>query len=194
MKKKFLLLLLPISALFMTGCSSDEESFEDKVIRKFTYVDSAQKQLEATVEDLTAQIKILKNEVGISDRANFTDKEINFSSIKVLANGAETNSNGDVRISGNTEFKVSVDVLNTTKENISQLICQMYVTYTKDGAYLDRHLLDTRFDVLPASVRKQIEFSNIPAKGSDVDHELTIILKDATGNEITRFTKKIAIK
>ena len=192
--KKRLLLLLPMSAFFLVGCSSTEESFEDKVIRKFTYVDSSQKQLEATVEDLAAQVKILKSEIGLTDISRFTNKEINFSSIKVLAEGAETNSKGEIRISGNTEFKVNVDVLNTTNENLSQLICQMYVTYTKDGTYLDRYLLDTRFDILPASVRKQIEFKNIPVKGSDVDHELTVILKDINGNEITRFVKKIYVK
>lgn len=192
--KKRLLLLLPMSAFFLVGCSSTEESFEDKVIRKFTYVDSSQKQLEATVEDLAAQVKILKSEIGLTDISRFTNKEINFSSIKVLAEGAETNSKDEIRISGNTEFKVNVDVLNTTNENLSQLICQMYVTYTKDGTYLDRYLLDTRFDILPASVRKQIEFKNIPVKGSDVDHELTVILKDINGNEITRFVKKIYVK
>lgn len=194
MRKKILLLLLPMSAFFLVGCSSKEESFEDKVIRKFTYVDSSQKQLEATVEDLAAQVKILKSEIGLTDVSRFTNKEINFASIKVLAEGAETNDKGDIRIAGNTEFNVNVDVLNTTNENLSQLICQMYVTYSKDGTYLDRHLLDTRFDVLPASVRKQIEFKGIPAKGSDVDHELTVILKDVSGNEITRFTKKIYVK
>lgn len=193
MKRKVLLMICMISILPLVGCTKKKESFEDKVIRKFTYVDSAQKQLEATVEDLTSQVKMLRAELGISSTPAYTDNEINFSSIKIAAKSV-ANENNTIVLKENSEFNLKVDIMNSTDENLSQLTCQTYVTYKRNGQYYDRHLLDAKFDVLPKSVRKQIEFKSIPTKESDVEHLLTIIIKDLNGNTITTFEKKLTVK
>lgn len=193
MKKKILLILLVVASFSLVGCGKKEESFEDKVVRKFTYVDSAQKETDAKIEDLLSQVDILKREVGISDTPKFTDEEINFSSIKVAAKSAKEFEDS-VTLAPNSEFNLSIDVMNTTEENLSQLIVQAYVTYKLDGKYFDRHLVDTRFDVLPKSVRKEIKFEGIPTKGANYEHILTVIIKDVNGNAITTFNKKINVK
>lgn len=192
MKKKTLIAFLILSSALSVGCSK-EESFEDKVVRKFTYVDSAQKKLEAQVEDMVAQIELVKSAVGYNEKPKFTDKDLNFSSIKVLAKEALTEK-GEVALKPNSEFDLSIDVINTTSENISQYIVQCYLTYNRDGQYYDRYLLDTRFDVLPKSVRKKIEFKDIPLLGEETEHLLTLKIKDLKGNEIASFEKKIYIK
>lgn len=192
MNKKRLVAFLMLSASLFVGCSK-EESFEDKVIRKFTYVDSAQKKLEAQVEDMVAQLELVKNAVGYNEKPKFTSEDLNFSSVKVLAKEALTEK-GEVALRPNTEFDLSIDVINTTDENISQYIVQCYLTYNQNGTYYDRYLLDTRFDVLPKSVRKKIEFKDIPVLGGDTEHILTLIIKDLKGNEITSFEKQIYIR
>lgn len=192
MNKKTLLLFLALSSSMFVGCTK-EESFEDKVVRKFTYVDSAQKKLEAQVEDLTAQIELVKSAVGYDEKPKFTDKDLNFSSIKVIAKEAQTEK-GEVAVNPNSEFDLSIDIINTTDENISQYIVQCYLTYNKDGQFYDRYLVDTRFDVLPKSVRKKIEFKDIPVLGKETEHLLTIIIKDLKGNAISTFDKKIYIR
>lgn len=193
MKKKIILTLIAISCISLVGCTNKEESFEDKVIRKFTYVDSAQSKLEAKVEDMEAQIEILKKEVGLSDTAKFTEKDINFSSVKVQAKEAKS-SEGEVLLPANSNFNLSIDVMNTTEENLSQMIVQAYLTYNRNGQYYDRHLVDTRFDVLPKSVRKQIEFKDIPVMDANTEHILTIVIKDVKGSTITSFEKTIHVK
>lgn len=193
MKRKLLLVIFTIGALSLVGCSSQEESFEDKVVRKFTYVDSAQKQLEAAVEDLTSQVSLLRTELGISSTSKYTDKDINFSSIKVAAKSV-TNAGDTIVLDADSEFNLKIDVMNSTDENLSQLTCQAYLTYNLNGQYYDRHLVDTRFDVLPKSVRKQIEFKSIPTKGSNIEHILTVIIKDLNGNAISTFEKKLTVK
>lgn len=192
MNKKTLLLFLALSSSMFVGCTK-EESFEDKVVRKFTYVDSAQKKLEAQVEDLAAQIELVKSAVGYDEKPKFTDKDLNFASIKVIAKEAQTEK-GEVAVNPNSEFDLSIDIINTTDENISQYIVQCYLTYNKDGQYYDRYLVDTRFDVLPKSVRKKIEFKDIPVLGKETEHLLTIIIKDLKGNAISTFDKKIYIR
>lgn len=193
MKRKLLLVIFTIGALSLVGCSGQEESFEDKVVRKFTYVDSAQKQLEAAVEDLTSQVSLLRTELGISSTSKYTDKDINFSSIKVAAKSV-TNAGDTIVLDADSEFNLKIDVMNSTDENLSQLTCQAYLTYNLNGQYYDRHLVDTRFDVLPKSVRKQIEFKSIPTKGSNIEHILTVIIKDLNGNAISTFEKKLTVK
>lgn len=193
MKRKLLLMILAVGTLSLVGCSNKEESFEDKVIRKFTYVDSAQKQLEATVEDLTTQVNLLRSELGISSTAKYSEKDINFSSIKIAAKSV-ANTGNSVVLDADSEFNLKIDIMNSTDENLSQLTCQAYVTYNLNGQYYDRHLVDTRFDVLPKSVRKQIEFKSIPTKGSDIEHILTVIIKDLSGNAISTFEKKLNVK
>lgn len=192
MKRKILLAFLTLTMFSFVGCSK-EESFEDKVVRKFTYVDSAQRQLEATVEDLASQVAILRSEIGISDVSKYKEDDINFSSIKVSGPSA-VSAGGSAILKADDKFNLSIDVLNSTDENISQFICQAYLTYKMNGEYYDRHLVDTRFDILPKSVRKQIEFKDIPTKGVDVEHVLTVIIKDVNGNEITKFEKKLNVK
>lgn len=194
MKKRIILALLIISSISLVGCTSNEESFESKVARKFTYVDSAQSKLEAQIEDMAAQIEILKREIGLTDTAKFTEKDINFSSVKVKAKDAKGSEDGDVLVKANDKFDLSIDIMNTTEENLSQMIVQAYLTYSKDGQYYDRHLVDTRFDVLPKSVRKNIEFREIPTKDANMEHKLTIIIKDVKGSTITTFEKKIYVK
>lgn len=193
MKRKLLLMIFTIGALSLVGCSSQEESFEDKVVRKFTYVDSAQKQLEAAVEDLTSQVSLLRTELGISSTSKYTDKDINFSSI-IIAAKSVTNAGDTVVLDADSEFNLKIDVMNSTDENLSQLTCQAYLTYNLNGQFYDRHLVDTRFDVLPKSVRKQIEFKSIPTKGSNIEHVLTVIIKDLNGNAISTFEKKLTVK
>lgn len=194
MKKRIILALLIMSSISLVGCTSNEESFESKVARKFTYVDSAQSKLEAQIEDMAAQIEILKREIGLTDTAKFTEKDINFSSVKVKAKDAKGSEDGDVLVKANDKFDLSIDIMNTTEENLSQMIVQAYLTYSKDGQYYDRHLVDTRFDVLPKSVRKNIEFREIPTKDANMEHKLTIIIKDVKGSTITTFEKKIYVK
>lgn len=193
MKRKVLLMICMISILPLVGCSKNQESFKDKVIRKFTYVDSSQKQLEAAVEDLAAQVSMLRDEVGVSYTPQYTEDDINFSSIKVAATSA-TIKDDFVVLPQNSDFNLILDVMNSTDENLSQLICQTYVTYKLNGQYYDRHLLDTRFDILPKSVRKQIKFESIPTKASNIEHILTVIIKDLNGNAITTFEKKLIIQ
>lgn len=192
MNKKTLLTVLVLSSSLFVGCTK-EESFEDKVIRKFTYVDSAQSKLEAQVEDMAAQIELIKDAVGYNEKPKFTDEDLNFSSIKVLAKDAITEK-GQVAVNANSEFNLNIDVINTTEENISQYIVQAYLTYNRDGQYYDRYLVDTRFDVLPKSVRKKIEFKDIPVLGKETEHILTVIIKDLKGNAISTFEKQIFIR
>ena len=68
------------------------------------------------------------------------------------------------------------------------------MTYNRNGQYYDRHLVDTRFDVLPKSVRKQIEFKDIPVMDANTEHILTIVIKDVKGSTITSFEKTIHVK
>ena len=192
MIKKTLATLLIFSSALLIGCGQ-EESFEDKVKRKFTYVDAAQNKLEAQVQDIASQIEILKSEIGLDNTTKFTEKDINFSSIKLVAKEVQS-SNGDVILPSNSEFNLNIDIMNATDENLSQMIVQAYLTYNKDGKYYDRYLVDTRFDVLPKSVRKQIEFKDIPVKNSNMEHILTIVIKDVKGNVITTFEKTLNIK
>ena len=194
MSRKILLVLLGLSIFSLTGCTEKEESFESKVARKFTYVDSANNELAARVEDLEKQLENIKSQVGITDTPSFTEKEINFSSIKVIAKDAIGSKSGNVKVPANTKFNLKMDIMNTTEENISQLTAQAYVTYSENGLYKDRYLVDTRFDVLPTSVRKNIEFKDIPVMGANIEHTLTVIIKDIKGNEITRFEKKIFVE
>ena len=193
MKRKVLVMICIISTLPLVGCTGKKESFNEKVIRKFTNVDSAHKQLEATVEDLASQVNLLRAELGISSTAKYTDKDINFSSIKIAAPSVAYEKN-TIILKENSEFNLNIDIMNSTDENLSQLTCQAYVTYKLNGQYYDRHLLDTKFDVLPKSVRKQLEFKSIPTKANNIEHILTVIIKDFNGNAITTFEKTLTVK
>ena len=191
MKKYLLACLTTICALAMVGCGSKEEvTFEDKVKQKFEITDTTISELSALVEDLQAQVNILKDITGASTSIEFKKDDVNFDSVRVASTKIKKFENS-VAVLANSEMDVLVDIVNTTDKNLSDMVCQLYVVYEENGKMIDRHFVDARFDVLSKSTRRDLKFEKIPVKSPNIKHTLKIELKDKKGNVISSFSKEI---
>ena len=191
MKKYLLACLTTICALSMVGCGSKEEvTFEDKVKQKFEITDTTISELSALVEDLQAQVNILKDITGASTSIEFKKDDVNLDSVRVASTKIKKFENS-VAVLANSEMDVLVDIVNTTDKNLSDMVCQLYVVYEENGKMIDRHFVDARFDVLSKSTRRDLKFEKIPVKSPNIKHTLKIELKDKKGNVISSFIKEI---
>lgn len=188
-KKLILGLIVIMSSSFLTGCGKNSE-FEDKVKENLDILQSNITQMHIKVEDLENKVKIIKESVEIPTTARYTEKEVKFDSIRVASNKVKEFQDS-VAVGKNGNINVIVDVLNTTEETLSNMICQAYMVYTKNDKVIDRQFIDIRFEALPKSTRRNLVFENIPIKESDIKHELSIELRDSNGNLITNFYKEV---
>lgn len=195
MRKKMALVVMASSmAILLTGCakSSDVDMLRQASTHKFNEIESTLNMFRDKIVDLQKDFENVRVIAGIKSTPEVTSDELKFSSIKVEGIDATVEENTAV-VKSNSEINVLVDVMNVSDKDLSQYICQAYITYYNGENYLNRYSLDTRFDVSPKSIRKEITFKNIPTKDSSVRHVLTIVLKDIYSNEVNTFTKEIKI-
>ena len=193
-KKRLCAILCIMLSLSLVGCSSEEASFEDKVILKFDYTDADINELRALTEDLYAEVNTLKSAMNLNTSPTLTSEDINFSSIRLVAKenqGQEYEDTAAVKI--DSTFNLSIDVMNSSEESLSKLTCQAYIIYKNGDTFYDRYMLDTQFDVLPKSVRRNILLSDFPVKDSSLTHTLVVNIKDTNGNIITEFEKDLVV-
>ena len=193
-KKRLCAILCIMLSLSLVGCSSEEASFEDKVILKFDYTDADINELRALTEDLYAEVNTLKSAMNLNSSPTLTSEDINFSSIRLVAKesqGQEYEDTAAVKI--DSTFNLSIDVMNSSEESLSKLTCQAYIIYKNGDTFYDRYMLDTQFDVLPKSVRRNILLSDFPVKDSSLTHTLVVNIKDTNGNIITEFEKDLVV-